>query len=108
MQRHHFPATLNQFTDGKRRRQNGKIARLNLRYVEDPVDESEQMLATVPDQSRIVLTPLRIDRHRVFAREHFGKPDDGVQRRAQLVAYSCEKSAFCVACTFCRDARLVE
>ena len=62
-------------------------AGLDARQIEDLVDEVEQMDAGIMDVGRIFL----VDRDRVpaknFALHHLGEAEDGVERRAQLVAH---------------------
>ena len=67
-------------------------AGLDARQVEDFVDQVEQMHAGIVDVGGIFL----VGRHRVraenLALHHFGKAEDGVERRAQLVAHLREEA----------------
>jgi hypothetical protein len=67
-------------------------AGLDAREVEDLVDEVEQMHAGIMDVGGIVL----VGRHRMrpedLALHHLGEAEDGVERRAQLMAHLCEKA----------------
>ena len=61
-------------------------AGFDLRDVQQRVDDAEQMLAAVMDDARVVAPALLVEGPRQVAGQHVGEADDGVQRRAQLVA----------------------
>ena len=50
------------------------------------------MLAGIVDELRIFLAARGVDHHRLFVHDHLGEADDGVQRRAQLVAHGGQES----------------
>ena len=76
----------------ERLRRNFEIAGFHLGHVEDAVDDRQQMLAGIVDQLRIFLAARGVDHHRLFVHDHLGETDDGVQRRAQLVAHGGQES----------------
>ena len=57
-----------------------------------PLTTDKQMLAGIVDQLRIFLAPRRIEHQHVFLHDHLGEADDGVERRAQLVAHGGEEA----------------
>src|SRR5947209_3954014 len=71
----------------ERLRRDLEIAGLDLRHVEDAVDDREKMAAGLVDEMRIFTAATGVDHQLVFVDEHFGEADDGVERRAQLVAH---------------------
>ena len=69
-----------------------ELAGLDLRHVENAVDEFEQMAARFVDQAGIFQIARRTDGPEHLVRHHFGEADDGVQGRAQLVAHIGEEA----------------
>src|SRR5262245_31569131 len=63
------------------------LAGLGLREIEDVVDQIEQVGAAALDVAQIFAVALTPDRPVHLRDHHVGEPDDGVQRRAQLVAH---------------------
>jgi len=59
-------------------------ARLDLGHVEHVVDERQQVLSAAVDDGQVLLL---LGRQRSVVRHQVGKAQDGVQRRAQLVAH---------------------
>ena len=51
------------------------------------------MLAGIVDQLSVFLAPRGIQHQCVFLHDHFGETDDGIERRAQLVAHGGEEAA---------------
>jgi hypothetical protein len=70
----------------------GKLAGLDFRDVENAVDERQQVFGGLLDVGRVL--------HGLFGAghslggEHVGKADDGVERRAQLVAHVGDEFGF--------------
>ena len=62
-----------------------ELARLDLRNVEDAVDQRQEMLGRLLDVTRILLNLL--GRTHRLGMQHVGEADDGVERRAQLMAH---------------------
>ena len=62
----------------------------DLRQIENVVDQREQVLPGGMDVVQIVLLLCRSARRKCLL-QHFGKADDGVQRRAQLVRHVGEE-----------------
>ena len=84
---HHRDAVLEQV--GKRHGAAVELhpARLDLREVEDLVDELEQMAARVADVADVLLLALvQLSEHPV--EQHVGEADHRVQRRPQLVRHA--------------------
>src|SRR6266850_2206065 len=65
---------------------------LDLREVQDVVDEREEMLARGEDVL-LILTLLRVELSEHSGEHHVGEADDRVERRAQLVAHVREELA---------------
>ena len=81
---HQREAVLQGFADDELRPVQDHLTGLDLRQVENVVDEFEQMFAGAPDVAQVVvLTLVELSNHAF--QEHFGKADDGVQRRTELV-----------------------
>ena len=75
------------FADGEFRAVQDHLAGLDLRQVENVVQQFEQMLARAPDVAQVVvLTLVELAKHAL--QEHFRKADDGVQRCTQLVRHT--------------------
>ena len=85
-----------------------EIAGLDLRHVENAVDDRQEMMAGAVDQVGIFLPPLGADHQRALLHQHFGEADDGVERRAQFVAHGREEAALCGVRPFGFRARLFE
>ena len=68
-----------------------EAAGLDARHVEDVVDDREEILAARADVAAILLVLLRAERAEDAALHHLGEADDGVERRAQLVAHVGEE-----------------
>ena len=64
--------------------------RLDLRQVEDLVDQLQQVAAGVADVAQVLLLPL-VDVAEHALQEHVREPDHGVERRAQLVRHAREE-----------------
>src|SRR5580704_16635988 len=77
----------------ERLRRDLEIVGLDLRHVENAVDDRQQMVAGIVDQAGIFVAPLGIEHQRGFSLEHLGKADDGVERCAQFVAHGGEEAA---------------
>ena len=75
-----------------------QLAGLDLRKVENVVDEVEQMVGGRADLGQPVGVPGVVD----LATEQMGEPDDGVHRRADLVTHVGEEFAFAAAGRFGR------
>ena len=70
-----------------------KLPGLDLRHVEQRVDHGEQMLAGIVDDLGVFASPLGLERSSApVAGKHLGEADDGVERRAQLVADGREET----------------
>ena len=69
-------------------------AGLDLRHVQDVVDDFEQIVAAGQDVVAVFLVFLRAERAEHAAAHDLGKSDDGVERRAQLVAHIGEEFGF--------------
>src|SRR3546814_7452496 len=63
-----------------------QLAGFDLREVEQIVDEAQQVLPGAVDVLRVLVVLRVIERPEGLRRHHLGKADDGVERRAQLVA----------------------
>ncbi len=68
-----------------------ELARLDLRHVEHVVDEAQQVAAAVVDVVDIFAVFEGLERPEGLVPDDVGKPDDRVQRRAQLVAHAGEE-----------------
>ena len=90
-------------SDRRRRRERFRrdleIAAFHLRHVENAVDHRQQMTAGIVDQLGVFALARRIELERVVA-QHVGEADDGVERRAQLVAHGGEEAAFGIVDAF--------
>ncbi len=84
------------------------MAGLDAGQIENAVDDAEQMLAALADQSRIILAFRGIEREIGLVRQHLGEADDGVQRRAQLVAHGGEEAALGVVGALGLGARALQ
>ncbi len=62
------------------------MARLDLGEVEQVVDQADHVLAGSPDVAQVVAVALAADGAELLLQHHLGKADDGVERRADLVA----------------------
>ena len=83
-----------------------ELARLDLRHVEDAVDQLQQMIARLVDQPRIFQIARSAERAEHLVRHHFGEADDGVERRAQFVAHIGEEARLGAVGLFGEIARL--
>ena len=83
-----------------------ELAGLDLRHVENAVDEFEQMGAAFVDQPRIFEIARRAHGAEHLVRHHLGKADDGVERRAQFVAHIGEEARLRAVGLFGEVARL--
>src|SRR3546814_4329772 len=68
-----------------------QLAGFDLREVEQIVDEAQQVLPGAVDVLRVLVVLRVIERPEGLRRHHLGKADDGVERRAQLVAHMGEE-----------------
>ncbi len=73
--------------------------------VEDVVDEPEEMLSARVDVGGVVAVERRPDRADELGRDDFGKAEDGVERRSQLVAHVGKKCRFGLTRTFRAQTR---
>ena len=80
---------LDAFAEIERRSLQLEPARLDLREVEDVVDHAEQRVAARPDDLR----ELPLLRRQLRSEQQAGHPDDGVHRRADLVAHRRQECA---------------
>ena len=69
-------------------------AGLDLRHVEDVVDDFEQILPAAADVAAVLVIFLRAERPEHVGFHDLGETDDGVERRAQLVAHIGEEFRF--------------
>ena len=69
-------------------------AGLDLRHVEDVVDDFQQIMAAGQNVVAVFLVFLRAERAEHAAAHDLGEPDDGIERRAQLVAHIGEEFGF--------------
>ena len=67
-------------------------ARLDAREVEDLVDEVEEVLARGVDVGDILLVVGHVERPEHLRLHHLGEAEDGVERRAQLVAHGRQEA----------------
>ena len=81
---------------------------LNLRHVEDRVDDREQMLARSMDDRRIFALLVLLHGPQGAAAEHLGKADDRVERGPQLVAHVGEEMILGADRLFAGQVRLFE
>ena len=71
-----------------------ELAGLDLGDVEEVVDEADDMLAGGADVAEIFAVAIVLDRAEPLLDHHFGKADDGVERRADLVADARQELRF--------------
>ncbi|GAA3855134.1 hypothetical protein GCM10022626_28620 [[Pseudomonas] carboxydohydrogena] len=64
---------------------------LDLRHIEDIVDDVEKVIRARQDVLAVLLIASGAERAEHAAAHHFGKADDGVERRAQFVAHVGEE-----------------
>ena len=76
----------------ERLRRNLEIARFHLRHVEDAVDDRQQMQAGIVDELGVFPALGRTQHQSLLLRDHLGEADDGIERRAQLVAHGGEET----------------
>lgn len=81
-------------------------AGLDLGNIEDIVDDVEKMAATAMDVVRIFPVAVAAERAEHFLTHDFGKADNGVERRAQLMAHVRKEFCFRAVCHFRRFRRL--
>ncbi len=74
-------------------RRDGISAGFQPRIVEDSIDQLKQIMAGLMDEARIFTLPVTGELATDFMRQHVGKTDDGIERRAQLVANGSQKAA---------------
>src|SRR5262249_27670166 len=67
-----------------------ELSGFDLREVESLVDETQQVRPSRIDATQRLQRPFRAEARRV-ADHHFGQADNGVERRAQLVAHAGEE-----------------
>src|SRR5690606_2050466 len=82
------------------------LARLDLRDVEQIVDEVEHVIARAVDVAQVVAVPVGPYRPELFIHHQFGKADDGVERGADFMAYPRQKLGLLRGRTFRLRARL--
>src|SRR5262245_59442882 len=85
-----------------------QVIRLELRIVEDVVDQRQQMRAGIPDVGDVAAAPLRLHLLDVAHQQQLGEADDGVERCAQLVAHGGEEAGFRLARALRPAVRLFE
>ena len=87
-----------------------QFSRLDLRQVENLIDEVEEMLAGAMDAAERLGGLFRPKTRRI-ADHHVGQPDDGIQRRAQLMAHIGEETrlgaAHCFGLIACSGERFL-
>ena len=66
------------------------------------------MVTGIVDEMRVVVTPFGVDHHRAFLGQHLREADDGVERRAQLVAHGREEAALGLVGPLGLGARVLE
>src|SRR3546814_17666537 len=71
-----------------------EAAGLDLREIENVVDEVEQMLAALMDVRRVFAIMRRAERSQQLIPHDFGKADDGIERCPELMAHVGEKRGF--------------
>ena len=77
----------------ERLRRDLEIVGLDLRHVEYAVDDRQEMMSGIVDEAGIFVAALGVEHQRVFLHQHFGKADDGIERRAQFVTHGGEEAA---------------
>ena len=82
---------LDRGVDGDRLLGEAGASGLDARHVEDVVDDREEIFAAAADVGAIFLVLVGAERAEDAALHHFGKADDGVERRAQFVAHIGEE-----------------
>ena len=82
-------------------------AGLDAGEVEDLVDEMQEVAAAVEDVARVVAVGRIFDRAEQLGLHHLGEAEDGVERRAQLVAHGGKEARLGVVGGFRAPARLV-
>ncbi len=82
-------------------------AGFDARQIEDFVDQAEQVLAGIVDVVRVFLVGRHGVRPENLALHHLGEAEDGVERRAQLVAHLREELRLRDVRAFGAAARLV-
>jgi len=70
-----------------------ELSGVNMREIEDVVDDLEQVLTALANEPGIFLL-FRLKRPREAALQHIREAEDRIERGAQLVAYICEKLRF--------------
>ncbi len=93
---HHHDASLERVVQRERRDLELDLSRLDLRQVEDVVDEREQVVPGREDVLEILLLLLVDLAEHPFA-QHLGEADDRVQRRAELVRHVGEELGLVLA-----------
>ena len=78
--------------DLERLRHDVEVAGIDLRHVEQRVHHGEEMQAGGVDDLGVFAPPLGRSLERTGRGEHLGEADDGVERRAQLVADGREET----------------
>ena len=71
-----------------------EFSRLDLRHVQNAVYQLQQMAAALVDEARIFQIARAAHGSEHLVRHHFGETDDGVERRAQLMAHIGEEAGF--------------
>src|SRR2546422_4757045 len=84
------------------------LAGLDLREVEDIVDQAEQVLAAGEDLVQESCAGWSVELAVTRIREQLGEPDDRVERRAQLVAHVGEEDTLVAVCFLQRPVALLE
>ena len=103
---HHHDAALERLAQRERRDLELDLPRLDLREVEDVVDEREQVVARREDVVEVLLL-LLVDLAEHLLAQHLREAEDRVQRRPQLVRHVGEELATCAGWpprARCRDA----
>src|SRR5215471_2004613 len=76
-----------------------ELSDLDLRQVEHLVDEAKEMSPSAVHALQRLLRFFRAE-PRGVRDHHFGQPDDGIERRAQLVAHAGDELRLVLACSF--------
>ena len=85
-----------------------QLAGLDLRQIEDIVDDLKQVVPTIVNIARVFPVTLVFDRAEPFVPHDLGEPDDGVERRPQLVAHICQELALGTIGHLCRFLGLAQ
>ena len=91
LQRQQVAAVADHLRGRERLRRNLEVAGLQLRHVENAVHHRKQVIAGIVDQLGVFAAARAVEPHPLLVDQHVGEADDGVERRAQLVAHIGEE-----------------